>query len=256
MSEPIKPKSTIAKLAEVMGEVERVAKRGTNQFHKYDYATEADIAQAVRGGMAMRSLMMVPNVIKVEWEKVKTASGKEERLATIAVRFDLRDGDNDGVISFEIHSQGQDSGDKALFKAMTGATKYALLKLFLIPTGDDPENEDSPATKAPPPPAGVAALKARVAPRASPPAGPPEPPPHGDSEAPPQGGAVGRPEAVTFRFGNSKGKTSRDVSSKDLDWYIAAAQRSVEDPSKERFAEANRAELEKLQAEAAWRAGA
>ncbi len=33
------------------------------------------------------------------------------------------------------------NGDKGTYKAITGATKYFLLKLFLIPTGDDPETD-------------------------------------------------------------------------------------------------------------------
>ena len=37
--------------------------------------------------------------------------------------------------------QGLDSGDKAPYKAMTGALKYALLQSFLLATGDDPEEE-------------------------------------------------------------------------------------------------------------------
>src|SRR5699024_6730814 len=36
---------------------------------------------------------------------------------------------------------GQDAGDKAVYKAITGATKYALMKVFMIPTGDDPEQD-------------------------------------------------------------------------------------------------------------------
>jgi hypothetical protein len=32
-------------------------------------------------------------------------------------------------------------GDKAIYKAMTGATKYFYMKVFGVATGDDPENE-------------------------------------------------------------------------------------------------------------------
>ena len=40
-----------------------------------------------------------------------------------------------------------DNGDKATFKALTGALKYALVQLCLIPTGDDVE-KDSPTAPA------------------------------------------------------------------------------------------------------------
>ena len=35
-------------------------------------------------------------------------------------------------------------GDKGVYKAITGANKYLLFKLFQIETGDDPENEVAP----------------------------------------------------------------------------------------------------------------
>ena len=37
--------------------------------------------------------------------------------------------------------EGADPGDKAPYKALTGALKYALLQSFLLATGDDPEDE-------------------------------------------------------------------------------------------------------------------
>lgn len=131
----------VTKLAKVMGEVERVAKRGRNDFHKYDYATEADIAAAVREHMASEHLLMVPNVEELTWREGKKGS-EGAPIATLKVRFTVYDGDTGETLSFHVYGEGQDSGDKATYKAMTGANKYALLKLFQIPTGDDPERED------------------------------------------------------------------------------------------------------------------
>lgn len=141
-------KSLVRKLAEVMGEVERVAKSGRNEFHRYDYATEADIVASVRGAMAARHLMLVPDVEDIQWGKVERKNGSPDRLATLRVRFTVLDGDSGESHSFTVLGEGQDPGDKATYKALTGATKYALLKLFLIPTGDDPEND---AASSPPP---------------------------------------------------------------------------------------------------------
>ena len=44
-------------------------------------------------------------------------------------------------ITVKTAGEGLDSGDKAPYKAMTGALKYALLQSFLLATGDDPEDE-------------------------------------------------------------------------------------------------------------------
>jgi len=39
------------------------------------------------------------------------------------------------------YGDGSDSNDKAIYKAITGAQKYALMKTFLVATGDDPEQD-------------------------------------------------------------------------------------------------------------------
>lgn len=140
--QPVGP--LIKKLAEVMAEVERVAKHGRNDFHKYDYATESDIVAAVRSAMAARGIMMIPHVRSLNWRQTEKGSP----IATMAVEFRVTDGDTH--LSFVMIGEGQDTGDKATYKALTGATKYALLKLFLIPTGDDPER-DEPGRRSPAP---------------------------------------------------------------------------------------------------------
>jgi len=168
------PANLIAKLAAVMAAVERVPKHGENKFHGYKYATEADLSDAVRSNLARYGVMLIPSVEKVEWTKVPTKNG-EERLATLTVKFTATDGKTE--FAFTVLGEGQDRGDKATYKAMTGATKYALLKLFLIPTGDDPE-KDEEEHRAPPRAAARPAPKAEAAKAVT---APPPPP----SKAPP-----------------------------------------------------------------------
>lgn len=145
MSTQEQPKrSLVRKMAEVMGEVDRVRKNGRNAFHNYDYATEADIVQAVREGLAKRAVMMFPSITKTEWTQVQRAKGGTERLCTLTVAFTFVDGDSGEERTIEVLGEGQDAGDKATYKGFTGAVKYALLKTFLIPTGDDPEADEDP----------------------------------------------------------------------------------------------------------------
>jgi hypothetical protein len=173
-SPPEAPPSTLVeKLAAVMAAVERVPKNGWNDFHKYHYATEADLSDAVRSNLARHGVMLIPTVDKLEWRTVQAKNG-EEKIATLTVRFTATDGKD--KIDFTVIGEGQDRGDKATYKAMTGATKYALLKLFLIPTGDDPETEEDehPHKGAPPKPQQVASK-----PSPPPPVEPAKvPPPH------------------------------------------------------------------------------
>lgn len=129
--EPDKPRNSLhRKLAEVMALTERVAKRGRNEFHKYDYATESDIVDAVRLGLAAHRVMLMPSVREVL---------REGTLTTVLMRFTFTDGETGEQESYDWAGTGDDKGDKGLYKAMTGALKYFLLKTFLLPTGDDPE---------------------------------------------------------------------------------------------------------------------
>lgn len=148
VSPPVQTLNLIQKLAAVMAAVESVPKNGRNDFHRYDYATEADIGRAVRKTMASLGVMLIPSADRLEWREIETKGGGKERIATLHVNYTVTDGIEER--HFTVVGEGQDRGDKAVYKAMTGAGKYALMKLFLIPTGDDPEHEgEEPARGAP-----------------------------------------------------------------------------------------------------------
>lgn len=137
------PKTLVQKLAEVALAVERIPKRGWNDFHKYEYATEADIAEAVRAELAGRHLIMFPDVQSMDWRDGRDKDGKSGApICLLNVRWTIKDGDSGEEILYHVPGAGQDSGDKGCYKALTGSQKYALLKLLQIPTGDDPERED------------------------------------------------------------------------------------------------------------------
>jgi hypothetical protein len=142
-----RPKSLIKKLCEVMAEVGRVKKRGENTFFGYRYALEADLCDAVREKLAVRNIMMIPNVVAYGTEPLTVTNRRGEssqlQVAHVEVEYTICDGDTDETIKYKMVGCGSDAIDKALFKALTGANKYALMKLFQIPTGDDPEKDDA-----------------------------------------------------------------------------------------------------------------
>lgn len=134
--------SLYTKLAEVMAEVGRVEKRGRNDFHNYDYVTEADLIAEVRDKLAARGVMVLPSVVgEVDEREITTARGQTSTVSTIRVAFTFVDGESGDKHTCEFAGQGDDGGDKGLYKAYTGALKYFLMKTFLIPTGDDPEGD-------------------------------------------------------------------------------------------------------------------
>jgi hypothetical protein len=62
-------------------------------------------------------------------------------VVEVTLDYQFIDGDSDEILSVPSYGEGRDSGDKAPYKALTGALKYALIQTFLIATGDDPEEE-------------------------------------------------------------------------------------------------------------------
>jgi ERF superfamily len=198
--------SLVRKLAAVMGEVERIPKSGRNEFHKYDYATEADIVAAVRKGLAERSVMILHRVDELAWRESKKSSGEAASpIATVHVTFTAHDGDTgETLVVAQTVGEGQDSGDKAVYKALTGALKYAILKLFLIPTGHDPEaSKKRPTDQRDPPPGG--GLRPAIGPTAFP------------------------------NFGKAKGEAISGATVEHLEWYLAKARESLADPEKAKW---------------------
>lgn len=215
-------RSLVKKLAVVMGAVDRVPKSGHNNFHNYDYATEADIVAGVREEMAKQHIMIIPNVKKCE----RRAAGTPEKPKTITlleVEFTLCDGESGEEKTFTVLGEGSDNEDKGTYKAFTGAEKYALLKLFLIPTGDDPEADGKPEPR-------QRQQRSETRPAATPPANGTGP--------------------TTFpNFGKAKGQPIRDAAMADLEAYAASARRSLGDPSKARWHDKEKALLEAIEAE-------
>jgi hypothetical protein len=138
-----------AKLVTVMATVATVPKRGRNTFHNYDYATEADVAEAVRHAMVNARVVMIPSLVEIREREVTTRSNKPEVVTTVIMRYLVIDADSGASLEFQMPGSGQDAGDKGLMKAVTAATKYAQLKAFQLSTGDDPEADDEQLEREP-----------------------------------------------------------------------------------------------------------
>lgn len=136
-----------SKLAQVMAKVKYIQKRGKNTHFGYTYATEADVADKVREALAELKVAFIPRILPetIQVTPVETKAGRQIVLSAV-FEFDFVDGDTGETYTVRVPGQGQDSGDKAAYKALTGAVKYALMKTFLIPTGDDPEEETEEET--------------------------------------------------------------------------------------------------------------
>ena len=127
-----------AKLARIMGEINNVEKNGVNIFHNYRYAMEQDMLVAVRKRLADANIIVLTGITSVDVRD----TAKDGFLTTIRTVHTFVDGDTGETLEASSAGQGTDKGDKGIYKAITGATKYFISKNFLIPTGDDPEGFD------------------------------------------------------------------------------------------------------------------
>lgn len=134
-------KTLAKKLATVMGKVEWIPKRGHNTFHNYRYATEADILAAVSKALSEQGVMLFTRLIGFKREATKTPNGKATFIWFVDVEFTFVDAESGESLTTPWVGIGEDPGDKGLYKGLTGATKYFMLKTFLIATGDDPEDD-------------------------------------------------------------------------------------------------------------------
>ena len=149
------------KFVEVMRECSHVVKTGTNDFHRYSYATANDVLEKVNGSLTRHGIASVVTPALLSVQEVTTAKGNTERLATVEVTVTLIDAESGETFAIKGLGSGQDAGDKALAKAQTMALKYCYMASLAIATGDDPEADSKtddamttynpkPAVSAPP----------------------------------------------------------------------------------------------------------
>ena len=120
-----------------------VQKAGMNREQNYRYAAETDFLEAVRPKLAAAGVVMTPSYEVIETHEGATKAGTPNVRITLAGTFTFTHAETGDTLNVVTIGQGVDTQDKAAYKAMTGALKYALRQTFLIETGDDPE-KDSP----------------------------------------------------------------------------------------------------------------
>lgn len=121
-----------------------VLKKGaTNTYDKYNYFSEAQYKE-------LFTELLSDNCLELKFTELeystfegtdKQANGRMPRL-----EFSLIDVETGFFETTVITGEGIDKGDKAGYKAYTGALKYFLADTFMVATGDDPEKE-SPDNK-------------------------------------------------------------------------------------------------------------
>lgn len=137
-------KSLVTKLTEACNAVGGIEKKGTNESQRYKYMKAADVAKALRRELFTRHIMLIADEKEfTQTGVVTTKMGAELREFTLRVDYHILDGDSGEKLIVGAFGVAMDSGDKSVYKAKTGALKYFLRGLGLIPDEkDDPEADE------------------------------------------------------------------------------------------------------------------
>ena len=135
-----KKKNTLRKTLKAKGVLK---KGGTNTFDRYSYFTEAQYKELFTELFADAGLEL--KFTELAYDTFE-GSEKQANGRMPKIEFQLMDCETGFYESTIITGEGIDKGDKAGYKAYTGALKDYFADTFMVATGDDPET-DSPDVK-------------------------------------------------------------------------------------------------------------
>ena len=113
-------------------------KGGQNDFDHYSYFSEAQYKELFTELFSKNNLEL--KFSELEYNTFE-GSGKNCNGRMTRLEFTLIDVETGFFETTIITGEGMDKGDKAGYKAYTGAVKYYLADTFLVATGDDAEKE-------------------------------------------------------------------------------------------------------------------
>lgn len=136
-------KSLTTKLSEIYEAVQYVQMTGHNAFQKYKYPTERDVTEKIRLELAKRKIFVYPSLKGYSTRQLETKKEGTLTVYTVDMEYTFRDGETGEEMTINFTGEGQDKMEKAIYKAYTGAQKYAIMKAFMLPTGEEPEQDNS-----------------------------------------------------------------------------------------------------------------
>ena len=113
-------------------------KGGQNEYDHYSYFSEAQYKELFTELFSKNNLEL--KFSELEYNTFE-GSGKNCNGRMTRLEFTLIDVETGFFETTVITGEGMDKGDKAGYKAYTGAVKYYLADTFLVATGDDAEKE-------------------------------------------------------------------------------------------------------------------
>ena len=131
------------KLRKALKEKGVLVRKGKNVYDDYKYFSEAQYKELFTELLADHELEL--RFTELDYTCFEgTAKMNNGRMPKL--RFSLIDCETGFFEDTEITGEGMDKGDKAGYKAYTGALKYYFANTFLVATGDDVEVESPEET--------------------------------------------------------------------------------------------------------------
>ena len=130
-----------SKLAIIQSNLKSIPESGVNSFHNYRYATLEDVINTVRPACSARGIFLSLSCTSAEILK-------EGRAASCLVTLLVIDAETGEQLTMTMPGYAEDAkSDKSIWKAITGASKYALRTFFCLAAGDEPERTEAQDTR-------------------------------------------------------------------------------------------------------------
>lgn len=126
----------VAKILNVMTKIGPIIKDKTNEEKGFDYASIASIIIKAREAMIEEKVIIIPLKLNQVVQK------GNDVIIDMVYRFYDTEPNKDGKCDYmdvNIPGEGCDKEGWAIYKALSGAYKYAMTQTFAIPTIDDAE---------------------------------------------------------------------------------------------------------------------
>lgn len=133
--------TVIEALADVMADVTSVGKGDRNDFHKFMFRGIDRVINEVGPALRRHRVVVLPEIRDLSSRDCLTEKGKTAREVTVTVAYTFYGPDGDSIACV-VPGEAQDTGDKAVSKAMSVAFRTALLQALTIPTQErDPDSQ-------------------------------------------------------------------------------------------------------------------
>ena len=116
-----------------------VQKDKTNEHNKYSYISEAKYKELFTQLLSDHGLELTSSC--EEEKEIQTGHKSFGCGRIVTWLFTLTDTDTGYYEESYVTAEGWDTGDKAIYKAHTGALKYFLANTFMVASGDDAEKD-------------------------------------------------------------------------------------------------------------------